>query len=283
MNKLFATCLLLFCFPDLHAQYYYKDVISNKQISVDMATYKQKKIHTIKLKSFEDDGSESDGFLCEKTISRDYSTVELFTRSNISAISLFTSVFNNKMQLLNSTDSSNISVTYTYYTYDQDRLKKVQTVVRSNDDDFTNEIVEEHIYEYNDAGYPVSMMRVKDRHDSTKILFSLDEKNNVAIEKDTKTARKFYYYYDAKNRITDIAHTNEFRSNMVADYVFEYDASGMLKQMTVTEQGVGTDLKDADPLYTIWRYVNEDGLRQKEGLFTQNGKLLGSIEYYYKK
>ncbi|MFT3911186.1 MAG: hypothetical protein QM737_17330 [Ferruginibacter sp.] len=284
MNKLFAAVLFSMASLATHAQYYYKDIISNKQISADMATYKSKKIHSIKLKSFEEDGSESDGFLCEKTISRDYSTVELFTRTNISAISLFISVFNDKMQLINSTDSSNISSTHTYYTYDQQgRLKKVETVVRSNDDDFTNEIIEEHIYTYNDAGHPMYMMRVKDKRDSTKILFSLDEKNNVAIEKDTKTARKFFYYYDAKNRITDIAHTNEFRQNTVADYVFEYDAGGMLKQMTVTEEGVCPDRQDVEPIYTIWRYVNEDGLRQKEGLFTQNGKLLGSIEYEYKK
>ena len=188
------------------------------------------------------------------------------------------------MQLINSTDSSEISATHTYYTYDQEgRLKKIETIVKSNDDDFTNEIREEHIYEYNSAGYPLSMTRVKDRRDSTKILFSLDEKNNVSLEKDTKTARKFYYYYDDKNRVTDITHTNEFRLKMVADYVFEYDAAGLLKQMTVTEEGVGREVNDAEPVYTIWRYINEDGLRQKEGLFTQNGKLLGSIEYEYKK
>ncbi|MBS1742760.1 MAG: hypothetical protein JST81_06940 [Bacteroidetes bacterium] len=284
MNKLFATiCLLTFHYGS-QAQYYYKDIVTNKLLTADMQAYKQKKIHKIILNSYEDDGSPSDGFLCEKTISRDYRTSELFTRSNISAISLFTSEFNDKLQLVSSTDSSSISATRNHYSYDASgRLTKVESSVKSNDDDFTNEIIEEHIYYYSEAGALQYMMRVKDRRDSTKILFSTDEKNNVTIEKDTKTGRKYYYYYDDKNRLTDIAHTTEFREKTVADYIFEYDASGMLKQMTVTEEGRGKERNDNAQSFVIWRYVNEDGLRIKEGLFSQRGKLIGSVEYEYKK
>ena len=178
MNKLFATiCLLTFHYGS-QAQYYYKDIVTNKLLTADMQAYKQKKIHKIILNSYEDDGSPSDGFLCEKTISRDYRTSELFTRSNISAISLFTSEFNDKLQLVSSTDSSSISATRNHYSYDASgRLTKVESSVKSNDDDFTNEIIEEHIYYYSEAGALQYMMRVKDRRDSTKILFSTDEKN----------------------------------------------------------------------------------------------------------
>lgn len=283
MNKLFATVVLSLASLASHAQYFYKDIVSNKQISADMATYKAKKIHSIKLKSFEDDGSSSEGFLCEKKISRDFKSSELFTRTNISTISLFTSAYNDKGQLLNSIDSSEISATHNYYHYDgSGRLIKIVSSVRSNDDDFTNEILEEHIYEYDKQGLPASMVRVKNRRDSTKILFQADEKNNIAIEKDTKTGQKYYYYYDANNRMTDIAHTSEFRQNLVADYVFEYDETGMLQQMTVTEEGRGLEREDTAPKFTIWRYINENGLRSKEALFSSDRKLLGSIEYDYK-
>lgn len=282
MNKLLATVLLFLAGKATHAQYFYKDIVSSKQISADMATYKSKKIHSIKLKSFEEDGSASEGFLCEKKISRNYKTAELFTRTNIATISLFASDYNDKGQLLNSTDSSEISATHNYYYYDESgRLKKIVSSVKSNDDDFTNEILEEHIYEYNIQGLPVSMLRVKNRHDSTKILFQADEKNNITIEKDTKTGQKYYYYYDANNRMTDIAHTSEFRQNLVADYVFEYDETGMLQQMTVTEEGRGKEREDTAPKFSIWRYINENGLRTKEALFSSDRKLLGSIEYEY--
>ncbi len=284
MNKLFVILCFSLLSQAANAQYYYKDILSNRQLTADMTAYKAKKIRTIKIKSFENDGSPSEGFLCERTISKDYRTSELFTRSNISAISLFASDFNDKQQLLSTTDSSEISCTRTYYTYNEaGQVIKIASNVKSNDDDFTNEILEEHIYEYNSAGFLVSMFRVKDRRDTTKILFSLDDRNNVSVEKDTKTGRKYYYYYDESNRIIDIAHTNEFREKMVADYVFEYDASGMLEQMTVTEEGRGKEQRDNEQTFAIWRYINENGLRMREGLFTEEGKLMGSIEYEYKK
>ena len=50
------------------AQFYYKDILSNKQLLADMASYKQNKIKTINIKSFEDDGSPSDGFFCQKKL-----------------------------------------------------------------------------------------------------------------------------------------------------------------------------------------------------------------------
>ena len=282
MNKIIA-CLFLFAVnPTSYAQYYYKDILSNRQLSEDMASYRKKKIHSIKLKSFEDDGSPSEGFLCKKTISSDFKTTELFTRSNISAISLFTSVFNDKLQLLNSTDSSEISVTHNSYFYDATgRIKKIESSVKSNDDDFTNDLLEEHVYEYGPQGFPLSMTLVKNRRDSTKILFLADDKNNVSIEKDTKSGGKYYYYYDSKNRLTDITHANEFREKIVADYIFEYDETGQLNQMTTTEEGRGKEQIDASPEFFIWRYINEDGLRTKEGLFSKDGKLMGSIEYKY--
>lgn len=275
MNKLFIAFLFVFFSKASHAQYYYKDIVSNKQLTADMVSYKEKKVRTIKINSFEDDDSPSEGFLCEKTISRDYKKSELFTRSNITAISLFTSIYNDKFQLLTSTDSSQISVTHNYYSYDEsDRVKKIVSSVRSNDDDFTNEIIEEHIYEYNTQNLPASMMRVKNRRDSTRILFLTDEKNNISVEKDTKNGDKYYYYYDAMNRLTDVVHANEFRENLVAVYVFEYNAANQIIQMTTTEEGTDN--------FFIWRYKYEDGLRIKEGLFSKNRKLLGSIEYEYK-
>ena len=283
MHKLFFILFLLLATLGVDAQYYYKDILSNRQLSADMATYKEKKIRSIKLKSFEADGAASEGFLCEKTISRDFKTAELFTRSNISAISLFTSVFNDYGQLLYSSDSSELSVTHNFYAYDKSgKIIKITSSVKSNDDDFTTEILEEHIYEYNDKGLPLRMMRVKNKRDSTRILFLADDKNNISIEKDLKTGRKYYYYYDFNNRLTDIAHTNEYREKLVADYIFEYDEAGLLEQMTVTEEGRGLEKEDSAASFVIWRYINENGLRTKEGLFSQNGKLMGSIEYQYR-
>ena len=274
MHKLFPALLLLLSSFSTQAQYYYKDILTSKQLSADMEIYKNKKIHKIKIKSFEDDGEPSQGFFCERKISHDYKSSELFTKSNISGRSLFTSVFNEKGKIVSTSDSSDISVSHNFYFYDDNsRITKIVPSVRSSDDDFTNEIFEEHLYTYNDQNLPVSMIRVKNKSDSTKILFLPDEKNNVSIEKDTKSGSKYYYYYDEKNQLTDVVHANEYRENLVAVYLFEYNNSGDLTQMTTTEEGTNN--------YYVWRYNYDDKLRTGERLFSKSRRLMGSIEYEY--
>ncbi|MBP9098000.1 MAG: hypothetical protein KBF74_04230 [Ferruginibacter sp.] len=275
MKKTFILVLSLFSIGlSLQAQYYYRDIISNKQLLAEMAIYKENKIRSIKIKSFEDDGTESDGFFCEKKISKDYRKTELFTRSNISGISLFISLFNDKGQLLSTSDSSEIAVSVNKYSYDKDgRLSSILSIIKSSDDDFTNEIQEEHIYYYNSINLPEKMIRVKNKYDSIAIFFALDENNNLGIEKDSKNGFKYYYYYDNKNRITDIVHSNDATTKLLPDYLFEYNNAGQLVQMTNTEEG-GSN-------YFVWKYSYDNGLRNREKCYSKERKLMGSIEYEY--
>jgi len=276
MKKVFAAAsLMLLSICSLKAQFYYRDILSNKQLLAEMALYKENKIHTVKLRSFEGDGSESDGFFCEKRISRDFKKTEFFTNSNVSGTSLFTSWFDEKGRLKQTNDSSAISVSTNTYSYDAaGRIRSILSSIKSSDDDFTNEILEEHIYEYNNMNLPEKMIRVKNKFDSTTILFQADEHNNISIEKDTRTAGKYYYYYDAENRLTDIVHYNEYKQKLLPDYIFEYNAANQLSQMTSTEEG-GSD-------YYIWRYSYENGLRTKEKCLSKEKTLMGTIEYEYK-
>lgn len=277
MKKISSFFLLLIIIGfSSHAQYYFKDIISNKQLLADMAAYKLNKIKTINIKSFEDNGSESEGFICQKKFSKDFSKATLFTRSDISGASLLSSTFNENGFLTKTYDSSDISVTTNLYSYDfMDRIHSILSVIRSQDDDFTNEIREEHIYQYNETGQAEKMIRVKNKTDSTLILFALDENDNVGIEKDTRSGTKFYYYYDAKRRITDIVQENDFKTRLLPDYIFEYNNSaGLLSQMTTTEEGGN--------YYYVWKYTYENGLRVKERCYNKERRLMGSIEYEYK-
>lgn len=275
MKKFFTTVLSLLAIGlSVQAQFYYRDIISNKQLLAEMAIYRENKVRSIKIKSFEDDGTESDGFFCEKKISKDYRKTELFTRSNISGISLFISLFNDKGQLLSTSDSSEIAVSVNKYSYDKDgRLSSILSIIKSSDDDFTNEIQEEHIYYYNSINLPEKMIRVKNKYDSIAIFFALDENNNLGIEKDSKNGFKYYYYYDNKNRITDIVHSNDATTKLLPDYLFEYNNAGQLVQMTNTEEG-GSN-------YFVWKYSYDNGLRNREKCYSKERKLMGSIEYEY--
>ena len=258
------------------AQYYYKDIVSSTQLQADMLKYKENKVRTININSFEDNGAPSEGFFAQKKISKDYSRTELFSRSIISAPSMLVSTFNSKGQLQQTHDSSAISVTDNQYRYDeQGRIARIASSIRSSDDDFTSEIHEEHIYSYDENGRPSKMIRVKNHRDSTTILFAVDEHGNLAIEKDTRTGTKFYYYYDAKNRLTDVVQENDLKIRMHPDYIFEYNNSaGLVSQMTAIEEGGNN--------YYVWKYTYDNGLRVREKCFTKERKLMGSIEYEYK-
>lgn len=259
----------------VQAQYYYKDILTNDQVSADMAAYKLNKVHTVKLRSFEDDNSPSEGFFCERKISKDFRKTELLTKSPISAPSVFNSYFNEKGKIIKTIDSSSISSSTNIFEYNQnDKIAKITSIIRSSDDDFVNEIKEEHLYFYNAEGIPEKMILVKNNSDSTTMLFMLDEKKNVSIEKNTKTGRKFYYYYDDKNRLTDIVHASERTERLLPDYMFEYNAQGLLSQMTTVEEGSN--------YYFIWKYTYSNGLRTKEKCFSKEKRLMGSIEYEYK-
>ncbi len=276
MKKISVTAFLVLIYTcTVQAQFYYRDIISNNQLTREMALYKENKVRTVLIKSYEDDGSESEGFFCEKTLSKNYKKTELFTRSDVSGASLFTSWFNEDGQLLQTNDSSAISVSVNTYTYDdKKRVKSIVSSIRSADDDFVNEILEEHIYLYNEKNLPEKMIRVKNKYDSTTILFLPDEKNNVSIEKDSKSGSKYYYYYDDRNRLTDIVHSYEYKPTLSADYIFEYNNTNQLSQMTTTEEG--------GSYYYIWKYTYNNGLRSGEKCYSKEKRLMGRIEYEYK-
>ena len=276
MKKITATAVFIMLSAcAVQAQFYYRDIISNSQLLKEIAVFKENKVRSVLIKSFDEDGSESDGFFCEKKFSKDYKKSELFTRTNVSGASLFTSIFNNTGLLTQTYDSSNISVSVNKYAYDsQNRITRILSSVRSVDDDFINEIVEEHIYVYNEKNVAEKMIRVKNKYDSTTIFFLADENNNISMEKDSKSGSKYYYYYDAKNRLTDIVHSYEYKPALLAEYLFEYNNLNQLSQMTSTEEG-GSD-------YYVWKYTYNNGLRIKEKCYSKEKRLMGTIEYEYK-
>ena len=184
--------------------------------------------------------------------------------------------YNAKGLIVKTYDSSELVVTMNQFFYgNNNAIIKTIFHSKSNDDDFVNEITEEHIYEYSPDGILLSMLKIKNQKDSVLILFSTDEKNNIAVEKETKNGAKYYYYYDESNRFTDLVHTNQFKQKLVADYIFDYNEDGQIDKMTTTEDG--------NDNFTVWKYDYENGLKVKERIFDKNGILLGKIIYEYKK
>jgi len=275
MKIFIASVLLLFVLaPSLRAQYFYKDIITVKQAARDIADYKQSAKRQIKIKSFEPNGIESENFFCEKKINKNYTKASLYTRTDISSQALLESYYNADGLLIRSYDSSEFVVSNTYYEYNSNQqLTQTTFLSKSSDDDFLNSIKEVHQYEYNAENKLESMMRIKNEIDTFLVAFSLDEHQNVAVEKDNKTSTTYYYYYDEQNRLTDVVHAVDYKEKLVADYVFEYNTAGQIVQMTNTEPGTNN--------FNVWKYVYENGLRTTERVFTKDGDLMGKIIYEY--
>jgi len=271
------TILLLTVFAATsQAQYYYKDIVSNKQVIAEKQSLKEQKVRNILVHSFEGNGDDSPGFFCEKKISKDYRRIETFTKSNITGKSLQTAYYNDKEQLIQSTDSSELSSTTSMYQYDANgQITNIISNSHSNDDDFSTRLVEEHQYQYDEKGRPVKMLRIRNSKDTAQIIFTADNKGNIIDEKDMgKNGKHYYYYYNDKNRLTDIVKFNVVKNKLMPDFVFEYNSDGQVTQMVSVEEGMNSD-------YYTWKYVYNDGLRIIEKCFSRENILLGYFEYEY--
>ena len=259
------------------AQYYYKDILSNKQLIAEMTKYKEQNIKIIDVHSFEADQEPSKDFFCEKKISKDYRKIETYTRSEGTGKTLLTSYFNKDGFLERSIDSSATNASSSLYRYDNNgNLISTTTNSRSSDADYVTSSMEIHLYAYNDKGQLQKMWRIKNNKDTTEIDFVIDENGNVAEEIPTAIDdTHYYYYYNEKRQLTDIVRYNDIRQKLVPAFIFEYNYVGQVTQMVTVKDGIGSD-------YNTWQYLYDDGLRIKEKCYSKKKELLGYFEYEYK-
>jgi hypothetical protein len=276
MGKLMLITWLTLISIATKAQYYYKDIVSNKQVLSERVILKEQKIRNILVHSFEGNKEASRGFFCEKKITKDYQKIETYTKSNISGKSLLTAYYNEKDQLIQSRDSSDLSINISMYQYDErGNITSIVSNSRSTDDDFNTSLVEEHQYVYDTKNRPVKMWRIRNTIDTSIVIFTADENGSIIDENNTgKNGKHYYYYYDDKNRLTDIVKLNVVKGKLLPDFIFEYNSAGQITQMVTIEEGVNSD-------YYTWKYVYNDGLRIIEKCFSKENILLGYFEYEY--
>lgn len=273
-----AITALIFCFSqECAAQYFYKDIWMNQQLTKEFSILKNENIRTVSVKSFEDDGEPSEGFYCERKIDRNFSKSDMISRSNITNQSLLVSFYNERGWITRTVDSSETSLARTDYAYDnKGRIITVTNFTKANDE--KGGITETHQYSYNAAGKLEKMLKRKNNADVSTINFTVDEKGNVADEEEIikgRKGRKYLYYYDDKNHLTDVVHYNERIKRLMPDYMYEYNQLGQIKQMISTEDNISN--------YFTWKYTyNDQKLRDSEKCYSKERRLLGSIQYVYK-
>lgn len=277
MHKLYFQLLVVLLAPlAASSQYYQKDILGTKQTVEQVKQYKANKIRKVVIQSFEATGEPIEQFICFQEISPAYNIIKTYTQTIATMQSVLVSQFNSKGQLIRSADSSNTTLNVSSYVYDAaGRLAVVENVSQAYA--YKTKETVRHEYKYDSTGFPVSMLRIKNGSDTSYVQFKPDEKGNVGEEVITgrgKQTENWYYYYDEKNRLTDIVRYNTLAKRLLPDYMYEYNEQSLLSQMISVQSGSSD--------YVTWRYqYNAQGLKTKESCFSKQKQLMGYVTYRY--
>lgn len=270
--------LFLFCFVSAaaaHGQYYFNDIVST-QTSNDL--YKQlraAKVKKITGTSYDPDGSVSDGFLLEQELSMDGKRITVNTA--ISGGKPGNTNYTYELSRLRRSRSfSNGIENKTEYTYN-DKGKIQQVSLITTDTAMKYSSTETHEWVYDNTGEPESMLRIKNRTDSTLVQLVKDEKGKVAEEHWKKKGRDlevYYYYYDDAGRLSDIVRYNSRLKKLLPDFQYEYNPAGRVTRMTQISLGSAN--------YYVWQYTyNDRGLKTAEEGLDKEKKMIGKVTYAY--
>jgi len=263
-----------------NAQYYYKDLIVNKENTAQWRSYKANHVKAVILSSLEADGKPTAGFIGDQQVSPDYLHVTTHSKSSGTGDSWIFADYSPAGQgLIRNLDTSDTYRNESVYQYDnQGRLTSITDTSIETDNQVT--AVEQHSWTYDPAhpGKPLSMLKIMNGHDTTYIRFVLDGNGDVIEERSTRLGTAlptFYYYYDAGNHLTDIVRYNARAARLLPVEMFEYGEDGKVSSaLIVPEEG--------NSFYEKWYYEYDDkGLKIKDFCYNKQKELLGSVEYRY--
>jgi hypothetical protein len=258
------------------AQYYYKDITGPTQTMEKAAKLKSLKIRSVSVVSYEPDGERTQDFDGTQTISADYSRITTSFKTPFSGESQLTTFFDRNGRLVKSIDTADGSYSESEYFYNDNgtvsRISNVSTSAGNKSEK------EDHLWYYNAGGKPEKMLRVKNDIDTTYITFVLDDNGNVAEENSVRNnvpLPSYYYYYDDRNRLTDVVSYNVKAKRLLPLYIFEYNNDNQLSSMLVVPEGTDD--------YQKWIYeYNDADLKIKETCLNKRRQIMGRVEYQYK-
>lgn len=280
MIKLPFGCLLLCVVTQTSkAQYFYKDLIATRENTAHWQSYRDNRVKSVILSSFEADGKPTEGFMGEKVLSDDCSEITTHTKTSGTTDSWIITDYSPQGRVLKNTDTSDTYRNVTVYQYDDRGHVRAITDTSIETDNQLRDI-EQHLWTY-DAAHsdkPSSMLKIMNAVDTTYVRFVLDEKGNVAEEHAIRRGVALpviYYYYDAGNHLTDIVRYSTRAQRLLPIDIFEYGQDGRMESMLVVPE-------EGNSFYQKWYYeYNEKGLKVKDFCYNKQKELLGSVNYDY--
>jgi hypothetical protein len=277
--KAFFVSLILISSLSLKSQYYYTDIIGSKEINQQMAGYTTNKVKSVSATGTDKNGMKATDYSEFHEVKENGMALRVANITGFNKTVTYTR-FDKSARVISIFDSTSAVQNTTTYEYDAaGKIVKVENAVTDSSNSFNQ--TETHNWFYNTAGKPEKMWRTFNRpnqKDSLEVKFVTDENGNISEENTYKKGKEtgfLYYYYDDKNRLTDIVRYKTKAKKLMPDIMFEYDDAGNIVQKitTTSSQSIG---------YLIWRYIfNEKGLKTKEALFNSKKELTGKIEYSY--
>jgi hypothetical protein len=258
-----------------YAQYYYKDIVITQQTIEKWKSYKAKKVRSVKLISYEADGRPTEGFEGSQDVSDDFGRIVTYTHTNMSDPTQLIAFYDASGLLKKTVDTSDTYLSTTLYEYDpKGHIVSISNSSLETDNQLTTS--EKHLWQYNQDGIPVIMLKIKNGVDTTYIRFTADDNGNITQEDGTHNHESLptVYYYYSGHTLTDIVRYNEKAARLLPDYMFEYDGSGHMTSMLFVQSGTND--------YQKWIYqYNAGGLRAMDNCYNKRKELLGKIEYQY--
>jgi hypothetical protein len=269
------TLLISFIAHTAYSQYYYNDLVMTNEIVKKRALFQANKVRTVQMISFDGNNQPIEGFGGTQTIAGNFASITTETSTSLNGKDEITHYFNEQGRLTQSIDTTDGNKVIIQYTYDANNLITGITNLSFSPGGYSTR--EQHLWFYTKNGKPEKMLKIKNGADTTVVNFKLDEKENVVEERSVHAGVEqpaFYYYYDDKNRLTDIVRYNNRAKRLLPDYIFEYDEKDRMSMMLVTTAG-GAD-------YQKWYYrYDEKGLKQKDECYAKSKQLIGKVEYKY--
>lgn len=276
-----------FCSFVLRAQYYYNDIIGTRETNRQMQTYLANNVKMVTATGYTPQGSKATDFAEVHTITENGKTLKISRNSDLTHSSFYQR-FDAQNRLISIIDTSLGIQNITIYEYDAGgKIITIQNTVKDPATDIN--MVELHQWIYDKDGKVEKMWRSINGTDSLEIRFIPDEKGNPGEERTFRNGYEtdmLYYYFDERNRITDIVRYNKKVKKLLPNIMITYDDSDRVIQKVISNEGDNYGLGKYGNIlwirYVIWRFIyNDRGLKTKEALFNKDQELTGKIEYSY--
>jgi antitoxin component YwqK of YwqJK toxin-antitoxin module len=272
----FMFVFVLWFAAPARAQYYYYDVLQSEKTADLFRKMKKAGVKKVVADALNNDGSPVENFTLLQELDSRANTLTTLAGSDYNLNSRLVSEYDVNDRIIRSTDVSGSLTSITHYRYGS-AGQLISIEISSTDTVQKFSITESHFYNYLPNNQPDFMWRIKNGSDTMRIQFLPDENGMPGAEqwwKGEKKTETWFYYYNNRKQLTDIARFNARANRVLPDLLFTYDDQGSLAAQTTVQSGTTS--------YRIWRYTYDNrGLKTKEEVMNKNQEFEGRIVYRY--